>query len=68
MLPLEIAYEKMSKDNVTFYNPTRTQELKQWVVRFVDNNTLMAKINDRAFQLDAAHKLIEMAKSNLEIW
>ena len=68
MLPLIKAYEDMVGDAVTFVSPDKTRNFKKWLIGYVDDNTIFAKMNDVKFNPHAASELIRIAKGCLEAW
>ena len=67
MLPLEKAYERETGNGVAYTNPDSSRNFFQWLVGFVDDNSLMFKMENLGYQ-DAATTLINAAKQCMEIW
>ena len=58
----------MTNERVVFTNPDSTKKFIQWIVGYVDDNTLLTQIEGDRFLPNATKKLIEKAKRCLEIW
>ena len=62
MLPLEEAYERETRNGVEYKNPDKTRKFFQWLAGFVDDNSLMFKMENLGYQ-DAATTLINATKN-----
>ena len=67
-LVLVIAYKIMTNERVVFTNPDSSKKFIQWLVGYVDDNTLLTKLNEKEFSPNAHPELIKKAKICLEIW
>ena len=67
MLTLEKAYERETGHSVTYNNPDNTRTFCQWLVGFVDDNSIMLKLENLGYE-DAAPTMLEAAKRCLEVW
>ena len=67
MLTLEKSYEKETGHNVTYNNPDNTRQLCQWLVGFVDDNSIMLKLENLGY-VDLATPMMAAEKRCLEIW
>ena len=50
MLPLEQAYEEETGQHVEYSNPDSTRLFSQWLIGFVDDNTLLMQLNGLGFE------------------
>ena len=67
MLVLEKAYEMTTGHKVHFENPDSTREFCQWLVGFVDDNSLLLKLENLGYD-SPADKMMAAAKECLETW
>ena len=67
MLPLEKAYETETGHGVEYTNPDKTRRLFQWLVDFVDGNSLMLKMKNLGYE-SAADPLLAATIQCMEIW
>ena len=44
MLPLEKAYEQETDHEVEYTNPDSSRRLVQWLISYVDENTMLIKL------------------------
>ena len=68
MLVLVYIYEQMTSHRVRFTDPNCVEHFSQWLVGYVDDNTILATIPSDIFQPNKAPDLITMAKECIEIW
>ena len=67
MLPLEKAYESETGRGVEYSNPDKTRRFFQWLVGFVDDNTILIKLERLGYD-DPAATMLKEAKKCMEIW
>lgn len=67
-LVLVKAYEIMTNERVTFQNPQSRRKFIQWLVGYVDDNTLLTKLESTNFIPQASHEMIKKAQNCLEVW
>ena len=67
MLPLEKVYEYETGHGVEYTNPNASRRFFQWLMSYVDDNTILIKTENMGYK-DTAHKMIEVAKKCLGIW
>ena len=67
MLPLEKAYEYETGHGVAYTNPDSSRKFFQWLVSYVDDNTILVKLENLGYE-NTAEKMIEVAKRCLGIW
>ena len=67
MLPLEIAYSNETGQKVDFSNPDSTRTFSQWLIGFVDDNTLLIKLYNLGFDAPV-ESLLEAAIACLGVW
>ena len=67
MLPLEKAYEIETGHGVAYTNPDSSRQLFQWIIGYVDDNTILIKLENLGYQDTASH-MIQVAKQCLDIW
>ena len=67
MLVLEEAYEKSTSNTVEFGNPDSMGKFRQWLVGFVDDNSLLFSFKNLGYD-EPAVKLIKEAKNSREKW
>ena len=67
-LVLTVAYELMTDERVNFNNPTSEKKFVQWLVGYVDDNTLLTQLQGDDFQPNAAPELMAKAQKCLEVW
>ena len=65
VLVLEKAYEISTSNTVGYNNPDSSLKFRQWLVGFVEDNSLFLKLKNLGYEAPA-EKLIEEAKSSLE--
>ena len=59
VLPLIDAYEEIVPHRASFSNPDRSRKLKQWLVGFVDNNTIIFTIKGPHFDASNIQRLFK---------
>ena len=59
MLVLEAVYEKLTDNKVEYSNPDQTRTFCQWLVGFVDNNSMLLKLENLGFDLAEVKLLAE---------
>jgi len=64
ILPLEKAYE--SETGVEYVNLDSTRQFSQWSVVFVDDNSILIKMENLGYA-DSAGKILKVAKRCLEV-
>ena len=67
MLPLEKAYEAETGHGVAYTNPDSSRKFFQWLISYVDDNTILVKMENLGYE-DTAQKMIGVAKKCLGIW
>ena len=67
MLPLEKAYESETRHVVQYSNPDNTRQFFQWLVGFVDDNSIIFKLENLGYS-NAAETMLIAAKQCMEIW
>ena len=66
MLPLEKAYERETGHGVAYTNPDSSRHFFQWLIGYVDDNTILIKLENLGYE-DTAGKMIAVAKKCLSI-
>ena len=66
-LVLGEAYEKSTSNTVDYSNPDSSRRFKQWLVGFVDGNSLLFNFKNLGYEAPTV-KLIEEAKNCLKKW
>ena len=66
MLPLEKAYEMETGHGVHYTNPDSSRKFFQWLIGYVDDNTILIKLENLGYE-DTAGKMITVAKKCLSI-
>ena len=67
MLPLETSYEAKTGQGVEYTNPGNTIHFFQWLVGFVDDNSIILKLENLGYTY-AAETMLVAAKQYMEIW
>ena len=67
MLPLEKSYEAETGHGVAYTNPDSSRHSFQWSISYVDDNTILVKMENLDHE-DIAQKMIEVAKKCLGVW
>ena len=68
MLVMMEAYEKKVPYRATFCSPDKSITLEQWLVGFVDDNTIVFTLKDLSFNIDNVTNLFSMADECLATW
>ena len=61
MLVLEKSYEKETGNRVEYFNPDTTRQFCQWLVGFVDDNSIILKMEKKGFDMKT-ETMLEEAK------
>ena len=67
MLPPETTYEAETGHRIKYTNPDNTRHLFQWLVGFVDDNSIIIKLENLGYT-NAVETMIVAAKQYMEIW
>ena len=67
MLTLEQAYAAEKGQTVDYSKPDSTRLFSQWLIGFVDDNTLLMKLYNLGFDAPVK-KLLEAARKGLGVW
>ena len=67
MLPLEKAYENETGRGVEYTNPDSSRQFFQWLIGYVDDNTILIKMEHLGYE-DTAAQMIEVTKKCLSTW
>ena len=67
MVSLEKAYESETGHWVDYTNPDPSRQFFQWLIGYVDDNTILLKLENLGYQDTASH-MIKVAKQCLGIW
>ena len=67
MLILENAYEAITEQTVAYNNPDFTQTFRQWLVGFVDDNSILFKMENLGYE-SHSQIMVEEATKCLETW
>ena len=67
MLALIDSYEELIPHRAFFTSPDKTLKITQWLVGFVDDNTIVFTIKDPLFARDNIQNLFNMANECLEV-
>ena len=65
MLPLIDAFEELLPRIAHFCSPDQSLKIQQWLIGFVDNNTIVFTYKDKSFDPSIVNKLFEMAEEVL---
>ena len=69
MLPLIDAFEELIPHRTHFCIPDQSlKKIQQWLIGFVDNNTIVFTYKDRLFDPATVEKLFKMADEVLDTW
>ena len=68
MLPLIDAFEELIPHRATFISPDEKFIISQWLIGFVDDNTIIFTMKDTHFKATIEEKLMEMADEVLDTW
>ena len=68
MLPLIDAFEELIPHRATFISPDKKIIISQWLIGFVDDNTIIFTMKDTHFKAAIEEKLMEMADEVLDTW
>ena len=63
-----MAYEALKNHDMSFKNPDGTSETFQWLVGFVDNNTILLMLRDPSFRGSMIKEILMVAKECIDIW
>jgi hypothetical protein len=67
MLILEGAYESITDQTVAYTNPDDTRKFRQWLVGFVDDNSILFKMENLGYETHS-REMVEKATKCLETW
>ena len=67
MLSLEKTYESETGHGVAYTNPDSSRQLFQWLIGYVDDNTILINIDNMGYEDTATH-MVEVATKCLGIW
>ena len=67
ILPLEKSYESETGHKIEYTNPDATRISCRWLVGFVDDNSIMLKLENLGYEA-SVERLLDAAKNFLEIW
>ena len=67
MLPLEKAYESETGHGVKYTNPDSSRFFFQLLIGYVDDNTILVKMENLGYA-DTAAQMIEVAKKGIGTW
>ena len=62
ILSLEKAYEAETGKGVKYFNPDKSRRVFQWLVRFVDDNSIMIRIENLGYTKLATIMLLAATK------
>ena len=68
MLALIDSYEELIPHREFFKSHDKTLQISQWLVGFVDNNTILFTVKDPLFARENIQNLFKMADECLEVW
>ena len=66
MLPLEREFEQETVNGVEYTNPDSTQRFFQWLVGYVDDSSILIKLEHMGCEV-TAEQMLEAAKRCLEV-
>ena len=68
LLPQVEAYEAMTDQGLRFSNPDGTLNFFQWLIGFVDDNTILLMLKDPSFASSKIEELLEETKRCIDVW
>ena len=66
MLLLMESFEELAPHRAHFMSPDKKVKISQWLIGFVDNNTIVFTLKDKSFNIEAIKRLFWMANECLE--
>ena len=68
LLPQVLAYEQIANQGVAFVNPQGTKTFYQWLIGYVDDNSILLMVRDETFAVNMMDKLLTEARRCVDIW